>query len=147
MVHCVDIKGFIYVIAQSIAERLYLMKNAVLFAKLRLVKTIDREKSWKKFIFRIRNNSKKSAFCFLCNTLWNIHINMCLIAVYSFSSWFKAEYLYLMKLRVSNANDSVGQGGRSGEKVKNGHFLTNLRWPRNTDFVPRCTHFKHELFL
>ena len=45
MVHCVDIKGFIYVIAQSIAERLYLMKNAVLFAKLRLVKTIDREKS------------------------------------------------------------------------------------------------------
>ena len=44
MVHRVDIKGFIYIIAQSIARRLYLMENVVLFAKLRLVKTIDREK-------------------------------------------------------------------------------------------------------
>ena len=45
-----------------------------------------------------------------------------------------------MKLRVSNANISVGQGGRSGEKVKkNGHFLSNLRLSRNTDFLPHCT--------
>ena len=45
---------------------------------------------------------------------------------YILFAWCIAEYVYLMKLRVSNATVSVGQGGRSGGKGQKRAFFVEF---------------------